>query len=121
MIPGSALRKLEAITGLKATKEADKCYALWIEEGVAYFAMVADEQDACKQLRDDNWRRVCNTVFREQEFKCARCGQIQPLQGHHKLYRSRWSRKDGPLDVASNTEGLCARCHESEHRSGFGV
>lgn len=115
MIPGSMLRKLEAITGLKASKSSPSCYRLDIAEGVAFFAMVKDEKEACAMLRADNWRRVVYMVSKAQEWRCKSCRQVKPLQGHHVLFRSRWRRIDGPLDVESNTHALCADCHQDEH------
>lgn len=116
MIPGSALRKLSAITGLEASKEDEGCYRLSIAPGVAFFAFIKDEKEACEQLRKDNWRRVCLLKFESVGWKCERCTKMTGLTGHHKIYRSRWRRQDGPLDVVSNIEALCSSCHDGEHR-----
>ena len=116
MIPGSALRRLSAITGLEAKKCADACYELYVTPDVALFSFLADEKDACNDLRTINLRRVSNIVFEKQEWKCAECQQVKPLSAHHVIFRSRWRPSMGPLDVESNLRGLCAEHHGDEHR-----
>lgn len=116
MITGSALRKLEAITGLKATQTSPACYKLEVSESVAFFSFKRDEKEAANELRQHNWKRVCRIVFEAQGWKCNECTKILPLQGHHWLFRSRWSKKDGPLDHEKNVVGLCQSCHETIHR-----
>jgi|ERR1700722_7085122 len=116
MIPGSALRKLSAITGLVARKRAEACYSLDINPDCALFSFVKDEKEACKSLRDINWKRICFLKFESQEWKCAECSGVKPLQGHHVIYKSRWRRQDGPLDVDYNIRGLCSDCHGNIHR-----
>jgi len=115
MIPGSALRKLSAITGLEASRESPSCYRLKITEDVSFFSFLEDERAACDMLRKMNWARVERNVFETQGWKCKRCGQVKPLQGHHVLFKSRWRRSDGPLDIESNIEGLDQACHGQEH------
>lgn len=115
MIDGSALRKLSAITGLNVTRDKAGSYVLWITDTEAMVSMLDDEKSACEVLRRDNLRRVSQAVFESQGWRCAGCGSVKPLQGHHKIFRSRWRRQDGPLDVASNLVGLCAACHEKPH------
>lgn len=115
MIPGSAMRKLEAQTGLVVEKASDACYRINIAPSVALFAFVKDEKESCRILRDMNWKRVCGLVFAKQEWKCAECQKMTGLQGHHVKFKSRWRRSDGPLDVESNVRGLCQNCHSSEH------
>lgn len=116
MIPGSALRKLEAITGLEAKKVAAGCYGLYILPSCALFSFIDDEKAACEDLRTINLRRVNNLVMEKQEWKCAECGLLKPLQGHHVIFRSRWRRSMGPLDCVDNIRGLCAGCHTDEHQ-----
>ncbi len=116
MIDGSALRKLEAVTGLKTEKMESGGYRLEVAPGVAFFSFKKDEKEACKELREQNWRRVVRLACEAAGWKCVRCRGIKPLQGHHKIYRSRWTRSDGPLDVVSNVDALCDGCHGKEHR-----
>lgn len=115
MITGSALRKLEAITGLKAAKSSETCYGLEVAPGVAFFSFKRDEKEACQELRDQNWHRVSRIVFDRQEWKCAECKQVKPLQGHHVVFKSRWRRAMGPLDHESNIIALCQDCHGDIH------
>ena len=116
MITGSAMRKLEAITGLEVKQLSPTCYALYITASVALYSFVADEKKACQQLRDQNWARVSRLAFEKAGWKCERCHRIRECQGHHKIHRSLWSRDDGPLDVVENIECLCPSCHSDEHR-----
>ncbi len=116
MIPGAALRKLSAMTGLEASKIADSCYKLEITPEVAYVSFLRDEKEACVQLRQMNLGRVNQIVFERQEWKCHGCQERRPLQGHHVIYRSRWRPAMGPLDWEGNIVGVCSDCHESEHR-----
>lgn len=114
MIPGSALRKLKAMTGLETSHPSDKVYKLHYDGG-EFSVEYRDEKRAADRLRQLNWTRVCCIAFELANYKCIGCGQIKPLQGHHKLYRSRWKRSDGPLDVVSNIASLCNACHQSIH------
>lgn len=116
MIPGSSMRKLQAQTGLEVKQLSPTCYGIYITPSVALFSFVADEKKACQQLRQQNWARVSKLAFERAGWKCERCHRIRECQGHHKVYKSRWSREDGPLDVVDNIECLCAECHENEHR-----
>lgn len=115
MIPGSAIRKLSAMTGLVASKSAEACYRLDIAPGVAFFSFLKDEKEACNELRSYNLHRVSRIVFEKQEWKCNKCNQLLSLQAHHVIFRSRWRRSDGPLDCESNLIGICARCHSEIH------
>lgn len=116
MITGSAMRKLSAITGLEAKKLSPTCYGLYITPHVALFSFVADEKQACDQLRQQNWKRVTMLAFEKAGWTCMECHRIRPCEGHHINYRSRWSRDDGPLDVVENIRVLCSECHGNIHR-----
>lgn len=117
MIPGSAIRKLVAITGCGVGTDGDGgFYFLFVDSATIFKSFLKDEKAACQDLRNQNWARVSKIVFEKQDWKCARCGQCRPLQAHHRIYRSRWRRSDGPLDVESNIEGLCEKDHGAEHR-----
>lgn len=115
MLEGSALRKLSAITGLEASRMECGMYRLDIAPDVSLFSSRKDEKAACEELRRANWTRVCTRRFEMQQWKCHGCSRILPLQGHHVIFRSRWVRQDGPLDVVENIEGCCAVCHEKKH------
>ena len=116
MIPGSALRKLEAMTGLTASQDpVDGKYTLLLPDGQFFVSYLRDEKMACRDLREKNWKRVSNLVFESQGWVCKNCNQRRGLQCHHVRFRSRWRREDGPLDVQSNLAGLCQGCHQEEH------
>jgi 5-methylcytosine-specific restriction endonuclease McrA len=115
-IPGSHMRKLEAITGLSVVLE-NGAWCLKRGEDVVCFTTGRSEKRAIDWLRGENWKRVTNNVYRRQGWKCGRCDKMKPLQGHHIRFRSRWRREDGPLDIEGNVEGLCSSCHEDIHRN----
>lgn len=114
MISGSALRKLEAITGLEATK-LSVGYQLKYGSGVGFYSAKKDEKAACEELRRANWKRIQGIVGERQGWRCFQCGRITELQAHHVIFRSRWRREDGPLDHESNVRMECQRCHQAEH------
>ena len=114
MIPGSALRKLEAMTGLEATN-LSVGYQLKYGPGVGFFSAKKDEKDACEELRRANWKRIQGIVGERQGWKCFQCSKITELQLHHVIFRSRWKRSDGPLDHEDNCRFFCQRCHGKEH------
>lgn len=114
MIPGSALRKLEAITGLEATK-LSVGYQLKYGPGVGFYSAKKDEKAACEELRRANWKRIQGIVGERQGWKCFQCGRLVPLQFHHQRFKSRWMRSDGPLDHEDNVIALDSACHGKEH------
>jgi len=123
VIPGSEARKLEAMTGgvvshisAHISASATVPWCLWFADNdFRYFSKHRDEKAACADLRRQNWAAVCQQVFAAQKWLCTDCHKRLPLQGHHKVFRSRWRRSDGPLDVASNVAAVCAGCHERRH------
>ncbi len=88
--------------------------------GVAYGAFRADVQiaaasgskpgEALKLLVEKVYKIHSEIVFREQKWRCARCGQRRPLQAHHLVHRSK-----GRSDAVPNLIGECWACHEREH------
>jgi len=117
VIPGSEARKLEAMTGgvVVHAQESALPWCLCFGGAARYFSKHRDEKAACADLRRQNWAAVCQQVFAAQKWLCTDCHKRLPLQGHHKVFRSRWRRSDGPLDVASNVAAVCAGCHERRH------
>lgn len=115
MIPGSAMRRLEDITGLTvATTEGG--YILLVSPEISLLSTKRKEKEACQQLREFNLRRVSLLVFQKQNWLCAECGRHLPLQAHHVIFRSRWRREMGPLDCEANIRGMCSEHHEQQHR-----
>ena len=53
---------------------------------------------------------VSERVLREQDYRCARCGERKPLQVHHIVFKSH-----GGTDDRENLEGRCAACHDAIH------
>lgn len=66
-------------------------------------------KDALSQLVENNWRRVRDIVRHRQQYRCAGCGKILPLQGHHIKRRSQ-----GRLDTPDNVRCDCDACHREE-------
>ncbi len=109
------MRKLEKITGLRATK-GKGYYQLEIMPAVALFSFKAEEKAACDELREKNWTRIVRLVCESQGWRCGRCGVVgRPLQGHHIKHRSLWRPLDGPLDCEANVIALDSDCHGKEH------
>lgn len=52
-------------------------------------------------------------VFTRQQWRCAACEELRPLQIHHLRHRSQRG-----THRAENLVGLCAECHEAEHAKG---
>jgi 5-methylcytosine-specific restriction endonuclease McrA len=67
-------------------------------------------KDMAQAFVDWNYERNKRIVFEQQGWRCARCGKMKPLQGHHKVFRS----KDRD-DRVENLAGLCSGCHGSRH------
>ena len=72
---------------------------------------VQQMKDMAQAFVDWNWKRNCQTVFEQQEYRCARCGKMKPLQGHHRKRRSR-----GRDDRVTNITGMCQPCHTKADR-----
>jgi 5-methylcytosine-specific restriction endonuclease McrA len=68
-------------------------------------------KDMAQAFVDWNWKRNCQTVFEAQEWRCARCGKMKALQGHHHKRRSR-----GRDDRVTNIIGLCSVDHVKADR-----
>lgn len=63
-----------------------------------------------QEFVDWNYRLVSDQVRQEQNYRCIACGQMKPLQTHHKVLRSQ-----GRDDRRKNLEARCQDCHESQH------
>jgi hypothetical protein len=61
-------------------------------------------------LSDSLLRRSVRVVAAKQGWRDARTGKIAPLQGHHKVKRSKKR-----LDSEDNLEGLSASTHSKQH------
>lgn len=110
------LNKAQAITGL--TIEVERIGKRWIarsmpsEHGApAMMAIAASEKGALDKLVRSHWRWVTITVAQRQNYRCAYCGLIKPLDFHHVTPRSK-GRNDRP----DNIVGVCRSCHERRHR-----
>ena len=108
------LRRAEIVTGFRievGTDNAGSFAQAYDGDGTLVKAMRSPKgvKVALGLLVEDLYKTECQKVFEAQGWKCARCGQFRPLQGHHKVHRSK-----GRVDK-SNLEGLCAACHGHEH------
>ena len=60
-------------------------------------------------MASDFWKEL-SARKRFEVGKCERCGSVDKLQSHHKLYRGDWySTQIEDLEV------LCRGCHREEH------
>ena len=107
------IRRAEQVTGFRIEVGVDSAgaFAMAYDGDVLVKVMRSkrDVKDATRLLVEDLYREECGKVFQAQGWKCARCGYFRPLQGHHKVHRSK-----GRID-RGNLEGLCAVCHGKEH------
>ena len=107
------IRRAEQVTGFRIEVGVDNAgaFAMAYDGDVLVKVMRSkrDVKDATRLLVEDLYREECGKVFQAQGWKCARCGRFRPLQGHHKVHRSK-----GRVDKG-NLEGLCAACHGKEH------
>ena len=103
------IRHAERITGLVIVKTGDY---FWMAHGEIGRTDVRafNEKDAAQKIVDWNWREVSRIVFQRQDYRCARCGMLRPLQNHHRKHRSA-----GRIDSIENSEGLCNECHGQDH------
>ena len=69
------------------------------------------EKMALALLLQNNWERVRLIALRRADFACERCGAFCGLHGHHMIHRSKER-----IDVESNIQVLCNKCHNEEHR-----
>jgi hypothetical protein len=67
-------------------------------------------KDMAQEFVDWNLKRNAELVFEQQGWRCARCGEMKPLQAHHKRFRSH-----GRDDRVANIEGRCQPCHGKQH------
>ncbi len=124
VIPGGYARKLEQWTGgvvgrVPLTACTWRLGNVIPGDSLAFFFKHSDEQVACINLRQQNWKRVTSNVFAAQEWKCYDCGQRKPLQGDHfPISKGQWRPHHGPLDIESNVRGRCAECHKVRHGGG---
>jgi len=69
--------------------------------------------EAIGDLVQKNLKRNCRIVFERQQWRCAHCGKVRPLQGDHIRPRGRaGANRD---DRISNLAGLCPPCHTEKH------
>lgn len=77
----------------------------------------ADESGELKTLVEDVYRHHCAIVRERQEYKCFLCGDLKPLDCHHKDGRGRGERSDRIDDIV----GLCRHCHDEAHAHNLAV
>ena len=77
--------------------------------GTGLYGFGKTEHEALGNVAETFYKKECLRVFESQGWKCCSCGELRPLQGHHKVHRSH-----GRVD-RDNIEGRCAKCHGQEH------
>lgn len=62
-------------------------------------------------LVEKMYKERSRELFKRADYRCNHCGELKPLQAHHKIFRSH-----GRSDALSNLVALCADCHERTHK-----
>ncbi len=103
------LNAAEKITGMTIVSSG---IGFWRADGAMgqFDVRASNSKQAAERIVDWNWREICKSVFRAQQYHCAYCLRIRPLTGHHKIFRSA-----GRRDSVMNTEGLCSDCHGGKY------
>jgi hypothetical protein len=65
-----------------------------------------------KDRNDPRVREWKKAVFKRDEYKCVKCGEIENLQAHHIIHWADYYK--GRVDI-NNGITLCSRCHAKEH------
>ena len=72
-----------------------------------------DKRSYKEKLKDPNWRKRREEIFRRDNFQCQKCGSRLNIQVHHKKYNYKkhpWEYPD--IDLIT----LCGYCHRKEHK-----
>ena len=116
------IRRAERITGLKIhltihlSDESEPLvpvfkYTAYDDDGqVVSISTRRVSSDALDSLVHQVYQIRSKEVFERQEWRCATCHGIKPLQIDHVIPRAR-----GRDDRTSNLQGLCPACHEKKH------
>ena len=64
------------------------------------------------RLDPNSYRQLCLEVLQRDRWRCQYCGSLEHLQVHHKEFRSQLGD-----DADCNLLTLCAKCHQSLHRT----
>lgn len=115
-------KQVEKITGLTLWIDdsiTSECiYALQDDQGRAVVSRVGhkkDERKILKALVEDNYSRVRFLVARKQNFRCAECGRLGPLEADHIKPRSK-----GRDDRIENLRMVCSGTGCGAHRRKHG-
>jgi hypothetical protein len=95
-----------------------------MEDGQLKFAKPKDIEQR-GDMTPMEYLQLRRDVYREQDGKCANCGDpigaLKYMHLHHKRKRSLANNSanveanTGAGDTRENSEGLCTRCHNKEH------
>lgn len=114
-----ACRKAETINGYRTTVEAaiaagKRLYlaTAWNEDGTPFLRVtaLANPIASVNVLITKVYQRHCEEVRASQKHRCARCGELKPLECHHIKYKSH-----GRDDRKPNLQADCVDCHGSIH------
>ncbi len=107
------LRRFQAITGHCADYGTEAgLITAWTEcdcmgQHTPLEARAKDLRSALRALHHAVYLCHCHLVFRQQKWRCARCGKRTGLDPHHRIRRSKQR-----LDTVANLQGLCRACHD---------
>lgn len=68
------------------------------------------EEEALEALIRLMYKTRSGIVLERASYRCERCGGLEPLEVHHKVFRSH-----GRSDALSNLQALCNTCHAKIH------
>ena len=102
------IRKLSRITGLFVHQDKNVVYGedLKLKRIVVSVGPTLSADDFLRANLD----RLRQQLLREQDWRCAQCAGIKPLQLHHRKHRSEQRN-----DRIENLEMLCIADHRKEH------
>jgi len=73
-------------------------------------AVKRDLNAGLEALLESHWRWLCRLIDKRAGYRCEGCGEIVPLQHHHREFRSH-----GRKDTLENILAECFRCHARYH------
>lgn len=63
------------------------------------------------KLNEQEYKLLCEKIFKRDKYKCRCCGSRNNLQAHHIVYRSKER-----LDIEENLISICPTHHDLIHR-----
>lgn len=116
------IAKVERVSG-HTVLHGEKCWLVYCACGhrqrTIRIAAAGHESDELRQLMADIYRHHCAIVRENQGFKCGLCGELKPLECHHKEGRGMASSKRS--DRVEDLIALCSHCHNEAETQNLSV